>query len=68
LMCSTLMFGTLKLGLIDLQSAPPPTSTFQTSTCYTSTALYFNREWLKFRAQWLYQKLCRSTALYINEN
>ncbi len=22
-MCSTLMFGTLKLGLIDLQSAPP---------------------------------------------
>jgi hypothetical protein len=45
-----------------------PTSTFQTSTCYTSTALYFNREWLKFRAQWLYQKLCRSTALYFNEN
>ncbi len=44
-----------------------PTSTFQTSTCYTSTALYFNREWLKFRAHWLYQKLCRSTALYINE-
>jgi hypothetical protein len=25
--------------------------------CYTSTALYFNREWLKFRANWLYQKL-----------
>jgi hypothetical protein len=35
---------------------------------YTSTALYFNREWLKFRAQWLYQKLCRSTALNINEH
>jgi hypothetical protein len=30
--------------------------------------LYFNREWLKFRANWLYQKLCRSTALYINKN
>jgi hypothetical protein len=45
-----------------------PTSTFQTSMCYTSTALYFNREWLKFRANWLYQKLCRSTALYINKN
>ncbi len=23
--------------------------------------------WLKFRALWLYQKLCRSTAQYINE-
>jgi hypothetical protein len=44
-----------------------PTSTFQTSTCYTSTALYFSREWLNFRAHRLYQKLCRSTALYINE-
>ncbi len=44
-----------------------PTSTFQTSTCYTSTALYFNREWLKFRAHLLYQKLCRSTALNINQ-
>ncbi len=40
---------------------------FQTSMCYTSTALYFNHEWLKFRANWLYQKLCGSTALYINE-
>ncbi len=29
--------------------------------------LHINREWLKFRAHWLYQKLCRSTALYINE-
>jgi hypothetical protein len=28
--------------------------------------LHINREWLKFRAHWLYQKLCRSTALYIN--
>jgi hypothetical protein len=29
--------------------------------------LHINREWLKFRAHWLFQKLCRSTALYINK-
>ncbi len=29
--------------------------------------LHINHEWLKFRAHLLYQKLCRSTALYINK-
>ncbi len=56
----TIKTGTAEKGVHSADQWAP------TSTCYTSTALYFNREWLKFRAHLLYQKLCRSTALYIN--
>jgi hypothetical protein len=46
-----------------------PTSTFPTSMCYTSTALYFNREWLRSSEQTGFakssadQRLCTSTKI-----
>jgi hypothetical protein len=45
-MCSTLMFGTLKLGLIDLQSAPHMNDTSVdavkiSAACYLQLGVYY---------------------------